>query len=102
MHGSKIQGGTGYIPDRDPDSFTWTSSNPSVAKVDSEGNVTAVAEGKTVITVSGAGLSGSVNVAVKGKLVVAAKTIRLNRKTLSLSEGKKSSSESDYNTGKSQ
>lgn len=72
----------------DPDSFTWTSSNPSVAKVDSEGNVTAVAEGKAVITVSGAGLSGSVNVAVKGKLVIAAKTIRLNRKTLSLLKGK--------------
>lgn len=72
----------------DPDSFTWSSSNPAVAKVNAKGNVTAVSAGKAVITVSGAGLSKSVNVTVKGKKAVAAKTIRLNRSTLSLLKGK--------------
>ena len=102
MHGSKIQGGTGYIPDRIRILSHGPGSNPSVAKVDSEGNVTAVGRAYRLITVSGAGLSGSVNVAVKGKLVGRSENHSPEQKNTESSEGKRSSSESDYNTGKSQ
>ncbi len=40
-----------YDPNATVANFEWTSSNPDVISVDSEGNVTALAKGKAVITV---------------------------------------------------
>ncbi len=47
-------------------SVTWKSNNESVAKIDSEGNIAAVSEGKAVVTVTtnDGGFTASVNVSV--------------------------------------
>lgn len=45
-------------------SFTWISSNPSVARVSSTGLVTAVAPGSTTITATSGGRSGTSTVTV--------------------------------------
>lgn len=50
--------------------FKWTSSNKSVAKVNSKGKVTAVGEGKAKITaeaVDGSGKKASIKITVKNK-----------------------------------
>ncbi len=44
--------------------FTWTSSNDSVAKVDASGLVTAMAGGSATVTATAAGKSGSASVTV--------------------------------------
>ena len=45
---------------------TWTSSDPSVATVNSSGVVTAVGEGSTTITATSEGQSGTATVTVQG------------------------------------
>ena len=49
---------------------TWKSSKPSVAKVDSRGTVTAVSLGKTTITASSGGVSGTYVIRVKKKVII--------------------------------
>jgi len=49
------------IPDGD---ITWKSSNPNVATVDSNGNVSAIAEGEAIITAKLDGLTASCKVKV--------------------------------------
>jgi YVTN family beta-propeller protein len=46
------------------DTFTWASSDPSVATVDATGLVTSIADGEATITASAAELSGSASVTV--------------------------------------
>ena len=48
--GDTIQLNAGLIPENSTDEVTWTSSNTAVATVDARGNVTAVADGLTIIT----------------------------------------------------
>ena len=43
----------------------WTSNNESIVKVDETGNITAVGDGTTVVTVTAKGKSASINVTVK-------------------------------------
>ena len=45
---------------------TWTSSDESIATVDEDGNVTAIAEGEAVITAACGEVSASCNVTVEG------------------------------------
>ena len=57
----------------DPEQFTWTSSNPEFAVVDSNGVVTGKGHGKTVITVTskyGAKASCTINAIDPAKLLV--------------------------------
>ena len=60
-------------PDNATDkSIAWSSSNPNVAAVDEEGNVTAIAPGTAIITATandGSGVSASCEVVVKEKLL---------------------------------
>ncbi len=66
---------------------TWSSSKPSVATV-SDGLVTALAPGTTVIKASAAGLSASCTVTVYEKpSVVLVESITLNYTSLTLTEG---------------
>jgi hypothetical protein len=44
--------------------FTWASQDPSIATVDANGNVTAKALGKTIITATASGISGQAEVNV--------------------------------------
>jgi uncharacterized protein YjdB len=65
----------------------WTSSNPSVASVDSSGKVTAKTAGNTVIkaaSTDGSGLSASCNVNVSTVNVI---IVSLNKTSLTLVEG---------------
>ncbi len=55
---------TTRVPANAGGTTTYTSSNPSVATVDSGGRVTAISAGSTVITVSSSGLSDTANVTV--------------------------------------
>lgn len=59
-------------PELHGESITWSSSNAAVARVDSEGVVTAVADGTAVITASAEGCSDTVVIAVADDLLVAA------------------------------
>lgn len=54
--------------------LTWASSDPSIATVDQEGNVTGKAPGVTTITVSAGGLSASREIEVSGLLLSYRKT----------------------------
>ena len=70
-------------------SLSWTSSNPSVAKVDSHGEVTAVSSGTATITASaldGSGLSAKCKITV----YCLVESVSLDKTTLSLYEGKSS------------
>lgn len=65
----------------------WTSSNPSVATVDSTGKVTALTAGYTLIkaaSTDGSGLSASCNVSVSTVNVL---IVTLNKSSLTLVEG---------------
>lgn len=53
------------IPEQHDDTLTWESSDLSVATVDASGLVTAVKEGKAVISVKATNVSATVNVIVK-------------------------------------
>lgn len=55
---------TTRVPENAGGTVTYTSSNPSVATVDSSGRVTALSAGSTVITASSSGLSDTANVTV--------------------------------------
>ena len=65
---------------------TWSSSNPAVATVDQNGNITAVSDGKAVITVksndAGGKYASCTITVVKAKPV--AETVSLNRTNLAL------------------
>jgi uncharacterized protein YjdB len=64
----------------------WTSSNESVAKVASDGTVSALSEGQTTITASVADKSVSCKVTVeKGSIPVS--SIALDKSTITLTEG---------------
>lgn len=60
---------------------TWTSSDPSVATVDQNGKVTAVADGKTVITVKtkDGGMTASCTVTVKINVPVTGVSLDTNK-----------------------
>ena len=68
-------------------SVSWKSSNTTIATVDAEGNVKAVAKGTATITATakdGTGISASCTVTVKQPVT----KITLNKTTLSLMKGK--------------
>ena len=68
-------------------SITWTTSDANVAKVDKEGNVTAVAEGAAIITAtSGNGKTAQCAVIVSRKPNPVT-AIALNKTTLKITEG---------------
>ena len=46
--------------------ISWSSSNPAVADVDSDGNLTAMAKGEAVITAEAEGVEGQISVTVEG------------------------------------
>jgi len=82
-----------YQPSQPSDvSAAWTSSDDSVATVNSSGNVTAVSEGTAVITASAGGFSAACTVTVEPRL----RGITLNKSTLSLQAGKTESLEVSY------
>ena len=67
--------------------LAWTTSNPGVAVVDSNGNITAVEKGNAVITcmaMDGSGVSASCTVTVTKKSVLG---VELNTTSLSMSKG---------------
>ena len=66
---------------------TWESSDPSVARVDQNGTVTAVAEGQAGITAM-IGDKGSFCKVVVSKKVIAVESISLNKDELTLEKGK--------------
>lgn len=67
--------------------FTYTSSNPSVAKVDKSGVVSGVAGGTTTITATATnGVSGSVSITVEETEV---ESVVLDKTTLTLAKGAK-------------
>ena len=66
--------------------ITWTSSNQSVAKVDSGGKVTAVSKGSAVITASADGQSATCAVNVKGKYIPVT-SVTLNKSSMSINRG---------------
>ena len=51
-------------------SIIWKSSDPSIASVDNNGNVTAISGGKTVITAKSGNAKASTTVTVKGSPAV--------------------------------
>ena len=65
---------------------TWTSSKTSVATVDSNGKVTAVAEGTATITAKAGDKSATCSVTVN-KATVAVTSVTLNKSSLTLTEG---------------
>ena len=65
---------------------TWSSSNASIATVDQNGKVTAVAEGTATITAKAGEKTATCTVAVK-KNVVAVESITLDKSSLELTEG---------------
>ena len=70
--------------------FTWTSSNPEVATVDQDGNVTALAAGKTVIKLTATHIGGKEDpVSGESTIVVkpAATTLTINSGDLVLTAG---------------
>ena len=65
---------------------TWSSSRTSVATVDANGKVTAVAEGTATITAQAGDKTASCTVTVKKK-VVAVESVTLDKSSLELTEG---------------
>ncbi len=74
-------------PDNASDkTVTWSSSKTSVATVDANGKVTAVAEGTATITAKAGNKSATCSVTVT-KNVVAVESITLDKSSLELNEG---------------
>ena len=74
-------------PDNASDkTVTWSSSKTSVATVDANGKVTAVAEGNATITAKAGNKSATCSVTVT-KNVVAVESITLDKSSLELTEG---------------
>ena len=74
-------------PDNASDkTVTWSSSKTSVATVDANGKVTAVAEGNATITAKAGNKSATCSVTVT-KNVVAVESITLDKSSLELNEG---------------
>ena len=74
-------------PDNASDkTVTWSSSKTSVATVDANGKVTAVAEGNATITAKAGDKTATCTVTVKKK-VVAVSSISLDKTSLELKEG---------------
>lgn len=74
-------------PDNASDkTVTWSSSKTSVATVDANGKVTAVAEGNATITAKAGDKTATCTVTVKKK-VVAVSSISLDKTSLELTEG---------------
>ena len=74
-------------PDNASDkTVTWSSSKTSVATVDANGKVTAVAEGTATITAQAGDKTASCTVTVKKK-VVAVESVTLDKSSLELTEG---------------
>lgn len=69
--------------DTSDNTVTWSSSNQTVATVDSNGKVTAVGGGKATITAKAGGKSASCVVTVE----VPVESISLNRTSITLGEG---------------
>lgn len=73
-------------PEKSTDSLSWSSSNEKVAKVSSNGVVTAVGKGTATITAkAGSGAKAVCRITVK----LPATRIKLNRTQASLNQGKK-------------
>ena len=68
-------------------SVTWSSSNTSVATIDSNGNVVAKGEGSTVITVTTKDGNKTASVTIKVNKPVAATGVTINKSSLTLTEG---------------
>ena len=64
----------------------WSSSNSSVASVDQNGQVTAVAEGTATITAKAGGKSATCSVSVQKKIVPVT-SISLNKASINLNKG---------------
>lgn len=77
------------IPLSDPQGVKYSSSNPSIARVDSEGRVTGLKKGTAIITASQHGLTSvTCRVTVLGESLHAAPTaITLDQKTLTMAVG---------------
>lgn len=67
--------------------ISWSSSNQSVASVNTSGLVTAAGEGTTIISASADGKKGECTVSVK-KAYVAVSEVKLDKTELTLFEGK--------------
>lgn len=65
---------------------SWTSSNPSVATVSADGNVSGMAEGSAVITAKAENKTGTCTVNVS-KPFIGVQSVTLNKSTLPLVEG---------------
>ncbi|MDE5849326.1 MAG: Ig-like domain-containing protein [Muribaculaceae bacterium] len=66
---------------------TWTTSDASVATVDGNGKVTAVAAGKATITATASGKTATCAVTVNAKSI-AVESISFNRTAVTITEGK--------------
>lgn len=65
---------------------SWTSSNSSVASVDQNGKVTAIAQGTAIIKASAGGKTDTCEINVQPK-VVSVTSVTLNKTSLALKEG---------------
>jgi GH25 family lysozyme M1 (1,4-beta-N-acetylmuramidase) len=72
-------------------SITWSSDNPSIAKVDNKGNVTGVAAGTVTIRAKGSASGGSASVSafctVKVTAAPVAATLKIDQTAVSLAVG---------------
>jgi uncharacterized protein YjdB len=75
-------------PANTSETFTWNSSDKTVASVNKSGKVTAKSAGTTVITVTGSsGASATVKIIVEESSVVVVKSISIDEKIITVTEG---------------
>lgn len=86
---AEVKSGRGTTVSRN---VTWRSSDASVIEVDASGQVVAVNEGTATLEATHQGVSGSVTVDVKGKVV----SIRLNQSSVVLAEGEREQLQATY------
>lgn len=84
--GSKKLTATVLPQDASDKGVSWSSSDPSIAKVDQNGNVTAISEGSIIITVTthDGGFTAECDVKVDAKVKV---TVSLSKSSLTLAAG---------------